>query len=226
MIRPSTSMPMIAFHLRKSLAAAAFAVTALSCNASEKDGDGFVQMFNGKDLAGWQTTGNWLVKDGNIITLEPRKGEWGWQRFGDYLTTTRKYKDFVIDLEVKFNKNGNSGVFLRIGDLANHVESGFEVQIIDTHGKPQEELTHHDAGGVIRTQPPSKNMIKPAGEWNHYNITVNGNQLTVILNGETINVINLAESAMKDRPAEGYISFQDEGKPVWYRNVRIKELNK
>lgn len=213
-------------RFRQSLAAATLAVASLSCQAAEKDDDGFVQMFNGKDLTGWQTTGNWLVQEGNIITLEPRKGESGWQRYGDYLTTTRKYKDFVIDLEFKYNAKGNSGVFLRIGDPNNHVESGFEVQILDTYGKPQEELSHHDAGGVIRTQAPSKNAIKPAGEWNHYNITVDGNKLTVVLNGETINEINLAESAMKDRPEEGYISFQDEGKPVWYRNVRIKELVK
>lgn len=211
------------FHPR-FLAAALFAATAFSCNvnAGEKDDEGFVQMFNGKDLTGWQTTGNWLVKEGNVITLEPRKGEWGWQRYGDYLATTRKYGDFVIDLEFKYNEKGNSGVFLRIGDLANHVETGFEVQIIDTHGK--EELTHHDAGGVIRTQAPSKNAIKPAGEWNHYNITLKGSQLTVILNGETVNELDLSKGPMKDRPLEGYISFQDEGKPIWYRNVRIKEL--
>jgi len=217
---------MIHSIFKTTLLATAIAATAISCNASEKDEDGFVQMFNGKDLTGWQTTGNWLVKEGNIITLEPRKGEWGWQRYADYLATTRKYKDFVIDLEFKYNEKGNSGVFLRIGDLENHVETGFEVQIIDTHGKPDKDLTHHDAGGVIRTQAPSHNAIKPAGEWNHYNITVNGHRLVVILNGEKVNELDLSEGAMKDRPAEGYISFQDEGKPIWYRNVRIKELNK
>ncbi|MEI6177864.1 MAG: DUF1080 domain-containing protein [Verrucomicrobiota bacterium] len=55
-------------------------------------------------------------------------------------------------------------------------------------------------------------------------ITLKGNQLTVVLNGEQILDLDLSKSALKDRPAEGYISFQDEGKPVWYRNVRIKEL--
>ncbi|MFU8849335.1 MAG: DUF1080 domain-containing protein, partial [Opitutales bacterium] len=58
-----------------------------------------------------------------------------------------------------------------------------------------------------------------------YNITVDGNHLVVILNGEKVNELDLSESAMKDRPSEGYISFQDEAKTVWYRNVRIKELN-
>lgn len=217
---------MIHHLFRNTLLATAIAATAISCNATEKDDDGFVQMFNGKDLTGWQTTGNWLVKEDNIITLEPRKGEWGWQRYGDYIATIRKYKDFVIDLEFKFEAKGNSGVFLRIGDLENHVESGFEIQILDTHGKPDDQLTHHDGGGVIRTQAPTHNAMKPAGEWNHYNITMNGNHLVVLLNGEKINELDLSEGAMKDRPAEGHISFQDEGKKIWYRNVRIKELNK
>jgi len=184
--------------------------------------EGFVEMFNGKDLTGWQTTGNWVVEEGNVITLKPRPGESGWQRFADYLTTDRKYSDFVLDLEFKFGKNGNSGVFMRVGDLADHVNSGFEVQILDTHGK--ENVGHHDCGGVIRTVGPSKNMVKPAGEWNRYIITLKGNHLQVVLNGGQIIDLDLSQSAMKDRPPTGYISFQDEGKPIWYRNVRIKEL--
>ncbi|MEI6177986.1 MAG: DUF1080 domain-containing protein [Verrucomicrobiota bacterium] len=182
---------------------------------------GFVNLFNGKDLSGWQTTGNWVVEDG-MVTLKPRPGESGWRRYDAYLTTTRKYKDFVIDLDFKFNAEGNSGVFFHVGDLKDHVSSGIEVQILDTHGK--ENVGHHDCGGVIGTVGPTKNMVKPAGEWNHYTITVKNKRLTVVLNGEQIVDIDLATSEMKDRPAEGYISFQDEAKPVWYRNVRIKEL--
>ena len=41
---------------------------------------GFVEMFNGKDLTGWQTKGNWIVEKDNVITLKPRPGERGWQR--------------------------------------------------------------------------------------------------------------------------------------------------
>lgn len=184
--------------------------------------DGFTEMFNGKDLSGWQTTGNWIVGENNVITLKPRPGESGWKRYDDYLATTRKYGDFILDLEFKFDKGGNSGVFMRIGDIKDHVESGLEVQILDTHGK--ENVGHHDCGGVIRTQGPSKNMVKPAGEWNRYTITMKGKQLTVVLNGERIIDLDLSKSAMKDRPAKGHISFQDEAKRIWYRNVRIKEL--
>ena len=195
--------------------------TAPPCVADEANG-GFEPMFNGKDLTGWKTTGNWIVEEGGIVTLKPRPGEKGWQRYDAYLTTERKYRDFILDLEFKFGKGGNSGVFLRVGDPKSQVNSGFEVQILDTHGKANPG--HHDCGGVIRTSAPSKNMAKPAGEWNRYVITVDGNLLQVVLNGEKIIDLQLDKSAIKDRPAEGYIGFQDEAKRVWYRNVRIKEL--
>ena len=182
----------------------------------------FVRMFNGKDLSGWNTTGNWVVEDENTITLKPRPGEHGWTRYKDYITTDRQYGNFVLDLEFKFNKRGNSGVFMRIGDLKDHVKSGFEVQVLDTHGK--KNVGNHDCGGVIGTVGPSKNMVKPAGEWNRYTITLVDYHLKVVLNGEQIIDLDMTKSAIKDRPAKGYISFQDEGKPIWYRNVRIKEL--
>ena len=137
--------------------------------------------------------------------------------------TKRTYKDFVIDLEFKILEEGNSGVFFRVADPLEPVEKGIEVQILDTYGL--ENPGHHDCGGVIRTAAPSKNMAKPAGEWNRYTITCKGNLLKVVLNGEEIINLQLNESAMKDRPLEGYIGFQDEAKRVWYRNVRIKELS-
>jgi len=216
-----THMDQIKTPLKALLAAALVSFGGLPGLYAGDEG-GFVPMFNGKDLTGWQTTGNWVVEEDGSITLKPRKGEWGWKRFNDYLTTTKKFGDFIIDLEFKFEAGGNSGVFLRVGDLKDHVNSGMEVQIIDTHGK--KNVGPHDCGGVIGTVGPSKNMVKRAGEWNHYTITVRGNQLTVVLNGEQIVDIDLSESPLKDRPLKGYISFQDEGKPIWYRNVKIKEL--
>ena len=78
---------------------------------------------------------------------------------------------------------------------------------------------------MIGTAVPSKNMAKPAGEWNRYTITCKGSHLNVVFNGEQVIDLDLSESRLKDRPAEGYIGFQDEAKRVWYRNVRIKELS-
>ena len=209
---------------RIALAGLMILLTAVGTRAGHPaaDAEGFVPMFDGKTLDGWQTTGNWVVEDDGSVALHPREGEHGWQRYDAYLTTKRKYKDFVLDLEFKINKGGNSGVFLRVGDPKSQVDTGMEVQILDTHGKPNPG--HHDCGGLIGTAGPSKNMAKPAGEWNRYTITCDGNHLTVVLNGEKIIDLQLDKSAMKNRPAEGYIGFQDEAKPVWYRNVRIKEL--
>ena len=185
--------------------------------------EGFTPMFNGKDLTGWQTTGNWVVEKDGAVTLKPRPGEQGWKRYDAYLTTQRKYRDFIIDLEFKFGPKGNSGVFLRVADPKSQVNSGFEVQILDTHGK--EKITAHDCGGVIGTAVPTKNMVKPAGQWNRYTITCKGGNVKVVLNGEQIIDLDLSKSKLKDRPPSGYIGFQDEAKPIWYRNVRIKELD-
>ena len=114
-----------------------------------------------------------VVEEGADITLKPRPGEHGWERFDAYIMTERKYKYFVLDLEFKIAKEGNSGVFFRVGDPLEPVKQGIEVQILDTHGL--ENPGHHDCGGVIGTAAPSKNMAKPAGEWNRYIITCYGN---------------------------------------------------
>jgi len=190
--------------------------------AAAGDDGGFTPLFNGKDLAGWQTTGNWIVEKDGSVTLKPRPGESGWQRYDAYLTTKRKYADFVLDLEFKFVKGGNSGVFLRVGDPKSQVNSGFEVQILDTHAK--KKIGPHDCGGIIGTVAASKNMVKPAGQWNRYTIICKGNQVIVVFNGEQVIDIDLSKTGLKNRPPIGYIGFQDEAKHVWYRNVRIKEL--
>jgi hypothetical protein len=203
--------------LRILIAASLFTLPAHS-----EETDGFVNLFNGKDLTGWKTTGNWIIEADNILTLKPREGETGWKRFNDYIMTEKLYGDFILELEFKFEPTGNSGVFMRVADPARPVDTGMELQILDTHGK--ENIGHHDCGGIIKTQAASKNMVKPAGEWNRYTITLKGNSLKVVMNGEPIIDLDLSQSAMKDRPARGHIGFQDEAKRVWYRNVRIKEL--
>jgi hypothetical protein len=201
---------------------------ALSLHAEDlhpaADSPGFVPLFNGKDLTGWQTTGNWLVEPDGSISLHPREGEKGWKRFDAYIATVKEYGDFVLDLEFKFEPTGNSGVFMRVADLKEPVKTGFEVQILDTHGL--EKPGHHDCGGIVHGIGPSKNMVKPAGEWNRYTITVKGRSVKVIFNGEQVIDTTLDDIKMADRPNKGRIAFQDEAKRVWYRNVRIKELDK
>ena len=68
-------------------------VLAVVSLAAAEDKKGFVSLYNGKDLAGWQTTGNWLTQDNGVLMIKPRPGEKGWQRYSAYLWTARKYKD-------------------------------------------------------------------------------------------------------------------------------------
>lgn len=186
------------------------------------DAPGFVPLFNGKDLSGWKTKGNWVYDTDGTVTLKPRPGEKGWQRYDAYLFTERKYRDFVLDLEFKIEPTGNSGVFFRVADPLDPVDHGIELQVLDTYGlaKPG----HHDCGGIIRAMAPSRNMVKPAGEWNRYTLTLKEDLLQVDFNGERTIVLALDKSPMKDRPADGHVGFQDEAKRVWYRGVRIREL--
>ena len=172
-----------------------------SSNTQAVASDGFQAMFNGTDLTGWKTTGNWKVEEGGIVTLYPRPGEEGWQRYDAYLTTERKYKDFVLDLEFKIGAGGNSGVFLRVGDPLSQVDTGFEVQILDTHGV--EKPTNHDCGGVISAMAPSKNMAKPAGQWNRYVITCQGSTVKVVFNGEQVIDLDLSRVRPEESSAGG-----------------------
>ncbi|MEM7392617.1 MAG: DUF1080 domain-containing protein [Verrucomicrobiota bacterium] len=186
-------------------------------------GGEFKTVLNGKDLTGLKTAGNWVYEEDGSLALKPREGERGWKRYDAYLWLDREYADFEFDLEYKHPKGGNSGVFFRCKDLENPVSRGIEVQILDSFGK-KKKLGHHDLGGIIRTQGPLKNMARPAGEWNRITVTCKGSHLNVVLNGETIQDVDLSQTAMKDRPLKGWVGVQDHGQPFWVRNLRIREL--
>jgi hypothetical protein len=195
-------------------------------NLKLRDLSQFKPLYNGEDLSGWTTTGNWLPQEDGSLLIRPREGETGWQRYDDYLWTEQKYGDFVLDLEYAYPPGGNSGVFFRVGERENPVETGIEAQILDSSDK-QGELTHHDHGGIIRTAAASKNMSRPPHQWNRMVITCIGPKLQVELNGEQIIDANLAEGPMKDRPSTGYIGLQDHGRPndILFRNVRIRDVS-
>ena len=185
----------------------------------------FKSLYNGKDLTGWKTTGNWLPqKDGSVL-IQPRAGEKGWERYDAYLWSEKKYKNFVLDVEYSYPPGGNSGVYFRVGDRSDPVKTGIEAQILDSSGK-KGTIGPHDHGGIIGTAGASKNMSRPPHEWNRMVLTCIGSHLQVDLNGEQIIDTRLDQGAMKDRPLEGYIGFQDHGEPnnLLFRNIRIREL--
>jgi hypothetical protein len=205
------------------------ACAALPClrQPTVRAADGFygawVNLSEGNDLSKyWTTTGNWKLED-NVIRLEPRPGEKGWERYDAYLwLTDKEYKDFQAEFDYKLDKGGNSGFYFHVGDRKSPVARGIEVQISDSAG--DDNLTDHTSGGVIPGVPPSKNAAKPAGEWNHFSISCKSDKLSVVLNGQTVNEVGLKQKQLQDRPETGWVGFQDHGLPLRLRNVRIRPI--
>ena len=188
-----------------------------------ESGSAWQPLFNGKDLTGWSTTGNWKANSDGVLSIKPRPGEQGWQRYADYLWTEKEFADFVLRLEYKIPPKGNSGIFLGVKDKTNPVYEGIEIQILDSHGK-KEPLTPHDCGGVIGIHPPKRNAAKPAGEWNQIQITCQGDDLRVDLNNQQIISLEINKKVGRKQPLAGYIGLQDHGLPLEFRNIEIKSL--
>lgn len=193
--------------------------------------DGWKVLFDGKSLDAWnqKATGGWTIDaEGNLA----------WQKGCGYIWTKEQFGNFVLDLEFKVSPKANSGIFIRTAKTGDPVQTGIEVQILDSVG--QEKPGKHACCAIYDVLAPSKNAEKPVGEWNHVTITCNDNKIEVVLNGEKVIDMDLDQwtepgknpdgsknkfkTAYKDMPRKGYIGFQDHGNPVWYRNIKIKEL--
>lgn len=187
--------------------------------------DAWQALFNGKDLEGWTTKGNWSVPEPGVVMIEPREGEFGWERYDAYLWSERTFSDFVLEVDYLYPEGGNSGVYFRVEDRDSPVDHGIEAQILDS-SKLEREMTAHDHGGIIRTAAPTKNMSMQPGEWNHMVVTCEGRWVSVDLNGERIVHVDTEGTPVGDRPLEGYIGLQDHGRPndLKFRNIRILEL--
>ncbi|MBL9198850.1 MAG: DUF1080 domain-containing protein [Opitutaceae bacterium] len=172
--------------------------------------------------------GDWVVADGALVA-----------KAKDTLWTKKSYANFVLDLEFKVAKESNSGVFLRSGDTKT-VLAALEIQVHEA----QDSAHYGMVGALYNAQPPSKPMAKPVGEWNRFTLTCHGSRVSLIFNGEEVWNIDLNDwkeprknpdgtpnkfpKALKDFARSGPIGLQGlHGKalaPVWYRNLRIREL--
>jgi len=193
------------------------ALTVL-CLAALAAVSGPVSLFNGNDLTGWVAMhgGEWTVEGGVIVGRHGKDWSTNPEKSGSWIRTGREYGDFKLELEYSINERGNSGVFFHSALEKNPAFTGHEVQILDDHGHP---ATNHSTGSLYDVVGPTRNMSRPAGEWNKLLITTKGRQVGITLNGEKI------IDHMSDRATRGYIGLQvhDEQAVVKFRNIRLTE---
>jgi len=176
-------------------------------------------LFNQRDLAGWVVMygGEWSVEDGVLVGRNGKDWSTNPEKSGSWLRTEKQYGDFILELDYAINQGGNSGIFIRSALEKNPAFTGHEMQITSDSSRPP---TKGSVGSLYDVVAPSKNMSKPAGEWNHVRITTTGRRIQINWNGEqTIDYET-------DRLTKGYIGLQnhDAKSVVKFRNIRIAGL--
>lgn len=177
-----------------------------------RDADGFIELFNGRDLNGWTMTGpGRFVVEGDAL-----KGEGG---LGLLWYHAQKFRNFVLELDWQVeHADDNSGVFVRFEDLPispwDAVSSGYEIQICDSGDDKS------GSGSIYSFAAAKPSASKRPREWNHFVITVKDQAYSVILNGARVCDFT------GDRGRQGYVGLQnhDPKSVVRFRNLRIKEL--
>lgn len=184
-----------------------------------------VDLFNGKDLAGWSFVVDgevpaaevFCVKDGEILISG--------QPFG-YMYTDAVYADYDLDVEYAWIGAGtNSGLFLHIGQTScpfpECIECNLQAGNAGTYvflGGASAEEYQLPADGVMPKFPKidkrEASSEKPAGEWNQAHIEVRGAKITSYINGVLQNQCTASRT-------EGHVGLQSEGGPLKFRTVRL-----
>jgi hypothetical protein len=197
--------------------------------------EGWIQLFNGKDLSGWKQVGDGshYVEDG-LIASHGGMGLLYW--------TKEKFSNCTIRVVFKMQKfNSNSGVFIRIPieprEAWMPVHYGYEVQI-DNHPETSNEDEYHITGTLYSLTKPLAKSGKPGPEWNTMEIMLDGPRTIVYLNGEKVTDYKEGDAVPERkfdfepvrgrRPNEGYIGLQNHGNDdiVYFKEVAVKQLAK
>ena len=201
-------------------------------------------LFDGENLEGWKAYNRdqitqWKVED-SAIAFSPSEGRQG----SENIITEDEFTNFELSLEYKIAEGGNSGIMWGVQEDQKFNEpylTGPEIQVLDNQRHPDAQNGPiRQTGALYDMSEPSQDVTKPAGEWNQMTIRINyeENQGTVTVNGTQVNQFPLhgeewnklvENSKFKDwesfgKERTGHIALQDHGDKVWYRNIRIKEL--
>jgi Domain of Unknown Function (DUF1080) len=185
-----------------------------------------VDLFNGRDLTGWEPVGkgavaDWTVENGCLVCKG--KGR-------TWLRTTREYADFHFSLEYQVSPGANSGVYVRVGADGNHHRenasappAGFEVQILDDHSPRYAQLKDYQfSASLYDIAGANPRVSKTAGAWNVLEIECVGEHVTIRHNGTR--VVDAAPDRyplLKLRNHSGFLGLQSHNGIVHFRNLRI-----
>jgi len=207
--------------------------------AAEPDKDGFVPLFNGKDLSGWVNVNThpktFYVKDDMIVTTGQPTG---------FLRTDKQYENFILEMEwmhTNTDKVGNSGLFVwgdPLPGVGTPYTRGIEVQVLvnlEYKDKKSGAVTATSHGDVFaihgahckpdRPHPlgwerclPSEYRAEGGGEWNKYLVVAKDGVIKLAVNGKEVSGVS------ECKPRKGYLALESEGAECKFRNIKIKEL--
>ena len=180
---------------------------------AEKSKDGWITLFNGKDLEGWKISenGKFKVEGGEIVVSGERA----------HLFTEDEFKNFIFKAEVKTTPGSNSGIYFHTRfQEEGWPELGHEAQVNVTHGDPVKTGSLYNVVKLFKT--PAKD-----NEWWTQTVIVKGQQIIIKVNDEV--VVNYTEP--KDvqggrKLSQGSFALQahDPKSVVYYKNIRAKRL--
>ena len=177
----------------------------------------FKSIFNGKDLTGWTVHGTekWYVENGELVCESGPDKQYG------YLSTNKKYKNFIITLHFKLEANGNSGVFIRSGIEGTKI-SGWQVEVAPPNMHTGGIYESYGRGWLLQPKPADEQNLKGT-DWNSMKIMVKADEVTTWLNDKQM--VFLKDE--KIGAGTGFIALQIHdggGIKVRWKNIKIKEL--
>jgi HEAT repeat protein len=195
--------------------------------AAEAD-EGFIPLFNGRDLSGWTGGGGGYAAEDGKIVVHPERG-------GGNLYTEKVYADFVFRFEFKLTPAANNGLGIRAPLDGDAAYAGMEIQILED-GSPVywglEPYQYH--GSIYGVVPARRGILRPVGEWNTEEVTARGDRITVTVNGVVIVDADVDQASAggtidgREHPGlkrgSGHIGFLGHGSVLEFRNIRINEL--
>jgi hypothetical protein len=202
------------------LALLAVAVSQDKAPLPAPDADGWITLFNGKDLTGWSGDPNiWRVKDGYIQGQVDKIG------YNTFLVYDHPFSEFILEAKFILPKGGNSGIQYRsvVKDPKKWVVGGYQADIgAGWFGALYEE---QGRGVLIKADPEVAKIVK-ADDWNQYVIEAQGSKLKQTVNGKVSGEID--DTNAKAR-ADGVLALQYHAPgnfEIRFKDIRIKPLKK